>query len=425
MQSSLDRLRSGNGRRFAVLFFDLDRFKVVNDGLGHRVGDLLLIEFACRIESCIRPQDTLARMGGDEFLCLIEAEDLRDVVTIAERILVSLRTPIRLANREIFASTSIGIAHVDERYESGADIIRDADTAMYRAKNHGGMRFELFHETMHERALATLRAQMDLRAAIDRTEFVLYYQPIVTIDNGRAYGFEALVRWQHPERGIISPEEFIPIAEETGLIVTIGTRILREACRQMQAWHVSAPECAKLVLSVNVSSRQLNDATFINELESALAESGLDPHTLQLELTESIFLEHAENARMLLERIRMLGVRIALDDFGTGYSSLSYLQRFPVDTLKIDKSFVALLLTDPATSEIVRLIVGLGRALDMNVVAEGVEDVRQWDVLRKFGCASAQGYLFSRPVSELQVPALVDRQLAKPLPTRSSPIFST
>ncbi len=423
VQSRLDRLHDGDGHRFAVLFFDLDRFKVVNDGLGHRVGDLMLIEFARKIESCIRPKDTLARMGGDEFLCLIEAEDMQDVVTITERILVSLRTPIRLANREIFASTSIGIAHVDERYESGADVIRDADTAMYRAKNNGGMRFELFHETMHERALATLRSQMDLRAAIDRTEFKLYYQPLVNINDGRAYGFEALVRWQHPERGLIGPAEFIPVAEETGLIVTIGTRILREACRQMHAWHVSSPELAKLALSVNVSSRQLSDPNFMNELEAALSDSGMDGRTLQLELTESIILEQAESVRNLLERIRSLGVRIALDDFGTGYSSLSYLERFPIDTLKIDQSFVRRLLTEPTTSEIVRLIVGLGRALDMNVVAEGVENVEQWDALRKFGCGSAQGYLFSRPVSEREAPALLGRQLAKPLPSRSSPLF--
>ncbi len=413
VQTSLDQLRDGNGRRFAVLFFDLDRFKIVNDGLGHRVGDLMLIEFARRLEGSIRPQDTLARMGGDEFVCLLESEDLQDVVAIAGRILTSLRAPIRLAGRELFASTSIGIAIVDERYKSGAGVFRDADTAMYRAKKNGGMRFELFHETMHERALATLRVQMDLRGAIDRDEFRLYYQPLVSLDDGRAYGFEALLRWQHPEQGLIGPAEFIPIAEETGMIVAIGTWVLHEACRSMRMWHVTTPEHERLSLSVNVSSRQLCDPKFFFELEQTLAASGLDPKTLQLEITESIFLEHAQTAREVFDRVRALGVRIALDDFGTGYSSLSYLEQFPIDTLKIDQSFVARLLTTRATREIVRLIVGLARALEMDVVAEGVEEPEQWEALRQFGCASAQGYLFSRPVPAAEVPALLARPLAK------------
>jgi predicted signal transduction protein with EAL and GGDEF domain len=357
-------------------------------------------------------------MGGDEFVCFIEAEQLQDAVGIADRILASLRAPIRLAGRDIFTSTSIGIAHIDERYKSSVDVIRDADTAMYRAKSSGGMRFELFHETMHEQALATLRLEMDLRIAMARSEFQLHYQPLVNIRDGRVYGFEALVRWRHAERGLISPAEFIPLAEETGLIVALGTWVLGEACRQMSAWHALGEDNANLIISVNVSSRQLNDARFFFELEAALARTGLAPATLQLELTESILLQNAEGARASLERIRRLGVRIALDDFGTGYSSLSYLEKFPIDTLKIDQSFVARLTTAPTTKEIVRLIVGLGSALEMNVLAEGVEQAAQWNVLRDFGCASAQGYLFSRPVPEADVPGLLGRELGGRAPAK-------
>lgn len=412
VETLLARLHEDRGQRFAVLFFDLDRFKVVNDSLGHRVGDLLLVELARRLEGCIRSQDTLARMGGDEFTCLIEAEELVDVVAVADRVLLALRAPIRLSGREIFASTSIGIAYVDERYESSAEVFRDADTAMYRAKRNGGMRYELFHETMHEHALAALRVQMDLRGAIDRDEFRVYYQPLVDLEHGRAYGLEALVRWQHPENGLVQPSDFIPIAEETGLIVQIGSWVLHEACRHMRNWHDAAPDAEKLTLSVNVSSRQLFDPRFFHELEHALAQSGIDPHTLQLEITESIFLEHAQDFGALLDRIHALGVRFALDDFGTGYSSLSYLERFRFDTLKIDQSFVARLLKMPATAEIVRLIIGLARALGMDVVAEGVEDPEQWKALREFGCKRAQGYYFSRPVAEPDVAALLGRPLA-------------
>jgi diguanylate cyclase (GGDEF)-like protein/PAS domain S-box-containing protein len=408
----LERLHADNGQRFAILFIDLDRFKIVNDSLGHRVGDLLLVEIARRLEGCIRTKDTLARMGGDEFTCLVEAERLADVVAVAERILESLRAPIPLAGREIFASTSIGVAYVDETYRTASDVFRDADTAMYRAKNSGGMRYELFHESMHSDALAALRLQMDLRAAVDRNEFTVYYQPLVSLETGKAYGLEALVRWEHPENGVVSPSDFIPIAEETGLIVPIGTWVLREACRRTRIWQDASPENAKLTLSVNVSSRQLFDPRFFVELNDALSESELDPSTLQLEITESIFLSHEQDFTALLERIKGLGVRIALDDFGTGYSSLSYLERFRFDTIKIDQSFVARLLTTSATGEIVRLIIGLAGALGMEVVAEGVERSAKWAALREFGCARGQGYLFSRPVRETDVAALLVNPLA-------------
>lgn len=416
VKTLLKRIRDDSGQRFAVMFLDIDRFKSVDDALGHPVGDELLIEFSNRLESCIRSRDTLARLEGDAFACLIEAEGLADVVAVAERVLSALRTPLRLANREILANTSIGIAYVDAGYESSTEVFRDADTAMYRAKSNGGARYELFNESMHAQALAALRVQIDLSRAIERDEFRVFYQPLVDLHDGHAYGMEALVRWQHPERGLVPPFEFIPVAEETGLILPIGSWVLHEACRRMRLWHDAAPERERLTLSVNVSSRQLFDSRFIFELEHALAESGLDPHTLILEITESIFLEHAQDVSALFDRIKDLGVRVALDDFGTGYSSLSYLERFRFDALKIDKSFVARIGSVRATAEIVRLIIGLAGALDMDVVAEGIESTEQWEALNEFGCVRAQGYLFSRPVPEAEVPAL----LGRPLATRGS-----
>jgi EAL domain-containing protein (putative c-di-GMP-specific phosphodiesterase class I) len=277
---------------------------------------------------------------------------------------------------------------------------------MTRAKRNGGMRFELFEEGMHERALAALRVQMDLRSALDRGELRLDYQPIVDLGDGSIYGFEALVRWEHPEHGLIMPAEFISVAEETGLIVQIGAWVLRQACLRTRSWQASAPNRARLTISVNVSSRQLYDPRFFADLKSALIETGLDPSTLELEITESIFLAQGHDIAALLERIRALGVRIALDDFGTGYSSLSYLERFRFDTLKVDKTFVDRL-TTRTTGEIVRLIVGLASALGMDVVAEGIEDASQVEVLRDYGAARAQGFLFSRPVPEADVPALL------------------
>jgi diguanylate cyclase (GGDEF)-like protein/PAS domain S-box-containing protein len=412
VKTLLKRLHEDGGQRFAVLVFDIDSFKAINESLGHRVSDRLLIEFARRLEGCTRSRDTLARLGSGEFTCLIEAEGLADVIAVAERIIAALRTPIVLAERETFPSTSIGIAYVDAGYERAADIFRDASAAMSVAKSNGGMRYELFNEAMHADALAALRVQIDLSRALERDEFRLYYQPLVDLHAGHAYGLEALVRWQHPERGLVPPNDFIPVAEETGLIVQIGSWVLHEACRRMRRWHDEAPEREKLTLSVNVSSRQLFDPSFLLELEHALAESELDPRTLILEITESIFLDAAQDIGALFERIKTLGVRIALDDFGTGYSSLSYLERFRFDTLKIDKSFVGRLLSVEATAEIVRLIIGLAGALDMEVVAEGIEDAAQWKALRALGCVRAQGYHFSRPVPEPEVAALLGRPLA-------------
>jgi len=400
----------------AVLFLDLDRFKVINDGLGHRVGDLLLVEIARRLQGCVRSGDRLARMGGDEFAILLEGLAERDAApTVARRILAALREPLRLPGHSVFVGTSIGISYVDAGYGSAEDVLRDADTAMYRAKDSGGSSYAVFDASMHARAVAALRAVSELGAALEREELVLHFQPVIETKTGLASGLEALVRWNHPERGIVPPGEFIPVAEETGLIVDIGAWILRRACREARGWHDARPDSRPVAIGVNVSSRQLSDSGFFETLVAALDESGLDPHALELEITESVFIEHPESVGALLERIRALGVRVVLDDFGTGYSSLSYLERYPIDTLKIDRSFVARLATSRTTVEIVRLVVELAKALQMDVTAEGVEDERQFEILAGCGCTHAQGYLMSRPLPPAAVLPFLERN--DPAPT--------
>lgn len=395
-----------DGRSSAVLFLDVDRFKLVNDSLGHRVGDLLLIEIARRLRTCARSNDVIARFGGDEFTCLLTGvNDHEEVVNVARRIVAALREPIRLAGQAIPVAVSIGIEFIGNPKAVAEDVLRDADTAMYRAKNDGGNRFVFFDDTMHLRAVTTLRAQTDLQGALARQEFVLQFQPLVEVATGRTFGFEALVRWNHPVRGTISPLEFIPMAEDTGLIVDLGRWILVEACRHAQRWNAERPADQRLTISVNVSSRQLDEHDFYDVLVQALDATGLDPRSLQLEITEGVFLEHQASVGTLLQQIRALGVRIALDDFGTGYSSLSYLERFPIDVLKIDRSFVARLATSPTAFEIVQLIVGIAKALKMEVTAEGIEDDQQRDAVVRTGCAHVQGYLFGRPLDVDAVPA--------------------
>jgi len=403
----------------AVLYLDLDRFKVINDGLGHRIGDLLLVEIARRLQDCVRARDRLARMGGDEFAVLLDGLAERDAATtVARRILASLREPLRLPGHSVFVGTSIGISYIDAAYGSAEDVLRDADTAMYRAKDSGGSSFAVFDVSMHARAVAALRAVSELGAALERDELVLHYQPVIETRTGRASGLEALVRWNHPERGIVPPGEFITVAEETGLIVDIGAWILRRACLEARRWHDARPDSRPVSIGVNVSSRQLSDGGFFETLISALDESGLDPHALQLEITESVFIEHPESVGALLERVRALGVRVVLDDFGTGYSSLSYLERYRIDTLKIDRSFVARVATSRTTVEIVRLVVELAKALDMEVTAEGVEEQRQFEIVAGCGCTHVQGYLTSRPLAPAAVLPFLERN--DPAPTAAA-----
>ncbi|HVG39272.1 MAG TPA: EAL domain-containing protein, partial [Pyrinomonadaceae bacterium] len=400
LKLAVERARRREGTHlFAVLFLDLDRFKVVNDSLGHNVGDQLLITIARRLESCLRPGDTVARLGGDEFTMLLDdIKDASDAIRLAKLIQEVLRLPFNLDEHEVFTTVSIGIALSATDYDQPEDLLRDADTAMYRAKSLGKARHEVFDKPMHARAMELLQLEIDLRRAIERQEFCIHYQPIISLESGRICGFEALVRWKHPERGLITPEKFIPVAEETGLIVPIGQLVLGEACRQMRRWQRQYPALQPLSISVNLSSKQLTQPDLIEQIKQSLQRSGLDPLSLKLEITESVVMENTETAINMLTQLRALQVGLSIDDFGTGYSSLSYLHRFPVGTLKIDRSFVSRLGHNDENGEIVKTIIMLAQNLKMDVVAEGVETDDQMLHLRKLKCEYVQGYLISRPV---------------------------
>ena len=387
-----------DGHMFAVLFLDLDRFKNINDSLGHTHGDLLLVAFAERLERTLRPVDTLARFGGDEFAILLSGmTDATDAVRVAQRIQDELSQPFVLDKNSAFATASIGIALSSSGYDRADDILRDADIAMYRAKENGKARYEVFDQGMHARAVSRLQLESDLRQAIEQKEFCVYYQPIVCLQTGRLSGFEALVRWNHPRRGIVSPADFIPVAEETGLIVPIGQWVLNEACSHIRQWQIDSPSHRSLSLSVNLSARQVAQPDLLERIKAALEASQLNPHCLKLEITESVVMENAEAAALMFKQLRSLGVQLSIDDFGTGYSSLSYLHRFPLNYLKIDRSFVMRLTTDNDNA-IVRTISTLARNLGMEVIAEGVETEEQYQQLKMLGCEYGQGYLFSRPV---------------------------
>ncbi|HEX8069035.1 MAG TPA: EAL domain-containing protein [Pyrinomonadaceae bacterium] len=402
LKLAIQRAKRTPGRLFAALFLDLDRFKIVNDSLGHMVGDQLLVGIARRLETCLRPGDTVARLGGDEFTVLLEElTDMSDAIQITQRIQQELSMPFNLGGHEVFTTVSIGIAPSLTGYDRAEDLLRDADTAMYRAKMSGKNRHVVFDKAMHDRAVNLLQMETDLRRAIEREEFCLHYQPIVALTDGHVTGFEALVRWQHPQRGFISPMDFIPVAEETGLIVPLGRWVMREACRQARRWHELLPAAARFAVSINLSSKQLAQNGFVEQVAAVLEETGVPAHRLKLEITESMVIENTDTTVELLTQLRALGVALAIDDFGTGYSSLSYLHRFPIDTLKIDRSFVSQM-HKPENAEIVRTIITLARSLEMDVVAEGVETAAQLAQLRALGCDYAQGFLFARP---LAVPA--------------------
>jgi diguanylate cyclase (GGDEF)-like protein len=400
---------------FAVLFLDLDRFKNINDSLGHTHGDLLLVAFAERLERTLRPVDTLARFGGDEFAILLSGmTDATDAVRVAQRIQDELSQPFVLDKNSAFATASIGIAFSSTGYDRPDDILRDADIAMYRAKENGKARYEVFDHGMHARAVSRLQLESDLRQAIENNEFCVYYQPIVSLQTGRLAGFEALVRWNHPRRGLVSPADFIPVAEETGLIVPIGQWVLNEACAQVRQWQLDSPSHRNLSLSVNLSARQVAQPDLLDRIKEALATSKLNPHCLKLEITESVVMENAEAAALMFKQLRSLGVQLSIDDFGTGYSSLSYLHRFPLNYLKIDRSFVSRLTTDNDNA-IVRTISTLARNLGMEVIAEGIETEEQYQQLKMLGCEYGQGFLFSRPVNNDSVHHLLSQDARRDL----------
>jgi diguanylate cyclase (GGDEF)-like protein/PAS domain S-box-containing protein len=399
LKLSVERGKRRDDRLFAVLFLDLDRFKVINDSLGHMVGDQLLVGIARRLEICLRPGDTVARLGGDEFTVLLEdLMSVTEAIEVADRLQKALALPFNLNGHEVFTTVSIGIALSSTGYDRPEEVLRDADTAMYRAKMLGKARHEVFDKTMHARAMHLLQMESDLRRAIERKEFVLHYQPIVALETGTIRGFEALIRWQHPERGFVSPGEFIPIAEETGLIIPIGQWVLEEACRQIHEWQEQFPQYPPLQISVNLSGKQFNTSNLIDQVRRVLSETNVEPHSLKLEITESMVMENFETAIEMLNQLRTLGLELSIDDFGTGYSSLSYLHRFPISTLKIDRSFVSRMSDNNENAEIVRTIMMLARSLKMDVVAEGVETTDQLTQLAMLECEYGQGYYFSKPL---------------------------
>jgi diguanylate cyclase (GGDEF)-like protein len=415
LAQALNRTKSNPTYNFAVLFLDCDRFKFINDSLGHLLGDLLLVEFADRIRQISRSIDSVARFGGDEFSILLEEiEDHKDTVSFADRILESLNTnPFVLGGKEIFVNVSIGIVFGNANYDLPDTILRDADTAMYQAKAKGKACYQVFHPDMHVFTRKAFELQTNLRSAIEQQQFMLYYQPVISLGTGELAGLEALIRWNHPTEGFISPARFIPVAEETGLIAQIGEWTLREACRQVKTWQEKFGDEFALKVNVNLSVKQFAQPDLIERIDTILAETGTNGNMLKLEITETAIMDNAESADLILKQLNNREIYLCIDDFGTGYSSLNYLHRFPVKTLKIDRSFISIIedsnLDRSNKSLIVQAIVTLAHQLGMDVVAEGVETIEQAKYLRQIGCEFAQGYYFDRPMSA----ELVETAIAK------------
>ena len=396
---TMERARKDEDYLFTVLFLDLDRFKNVNDSLGHSVGDLLLIEIARRLGSCVHPTDTVARLGGDEFTVLLE--DLKDVENanaVAGRLQEEIEAPIEVDQHELYVTASVGIVTNTHHRDRPEDLLRDADTAMYRAKENGRARYEVFEAEMRSQVESVLNLETDLRGAVRREEFVVFYQPIVSLKSGEVAGLEALVRWKHPEQGLLKPPEFIYLAEEVGLVKQIGDFVIREACREMVSLRRKFPDHRPLDVSVNLSATQLVETGFVEKLRQVLRETGLEGRRLQLEITEGAVMQDAELAAETVMELRGLGVGVHLDDFGTGYSSLSLLHRLAVDALKIDRSFVNLMEVGDSKAEIVQTVTTLAHSLGMDAVAEGVETSGQLALLRSIGCDYGQGFYFSKAV---------------------------
>ncbi|MFN8526936.1 MAG: EAL domain-containing protein [Chloroflexota bacterium] len=430
----MDRLERALGRAarrhgyVAAMFLDLDNFKVINDSLGHEAGDELLVALARRLQGCIREDDTLARIGGDEFTVLVDdldsVENARETAElIARRIAAVLATPLLVQGRETFASTSIGIAVSRASELEAGPLLRDADLAMYRAKSAGKNGFVVFSPEMGVDAMERMEVENELRRAIETGQLRLHYQPIVDLDSGMMREVEALVRWQHPRFGLVPPLKFIPIAEETGLVLPLGRWVLREACQQLRAWRDAHPGSALETVSVNLSGRQLQNVRLVEEITEILAETGLPAECLKLELTESVLMRDVDATISTFERLRALGIKLAIDDFGTGYSSLAYLKRFPLDILKIDRTFVDGLDRDGDSTAIVRNVIELAKSLSLAVTGEGIETPSQADRLRELGCQQGQGYYYARPIPSLEVEALLAS--TRPLPREAADAVRT
>jgi diguanylate cyclase (GGDEF)-like protein/PAS domain S-box-containing protein len=400
MSIAVERAKKSSDYKFAILFIDLDRFKIVNDTMGHEMGDKLLINLSNRLKECIRPIDTVARLGGDEFAVLLDGITNQELaIEITTRIQESLSKPFDLDGQEFFTSASIGISFSSVGYERPEDILRDADTAMYRAKANGKARHEVFDLSMHTRAVEALKLENDLRQSIEKGELQPHFQPIVSLPSGTITGFEALARWEHPERGLISPVDFIPLAEETGLIVPLGMKILKDACQQLRRWQVMFNTPAPLTMSVNLSAKQFAQKDLVEEIRKVIRDAQIEADCIRLEITENIVMENAVSAIETLKQLKSIGVQLSIDDFGTGYSSLSYLHRFPFDILKIDRSFVSRMSTDKDSRSIVETITTLAYKLGKSTVAEGVETEAHKAMLSEFLCDYGQGYLFSKPLN--------------------------
>jgi diguanylate cyclase (GGDEF)-like protein/PAS domain S-box-containing protein len=413
VELALSQLLRLGDYQFAVLFIDLDRFKVINDSLGHLVGDRLLIAIASLLKSCLRTTDIVARLGGDEFTILLDdIRDFTEATKIAERIQDQLRSPFCLEGQMVSITASIGIVLGSTEYTQGVDILRDADIAMYRAKAAGKARYEIFDKAMHAQAVHLLQLESDLQQALQRNELRVYYQPIFSIKTGDLVGFETLIRWQHPQRGFVLPDEFVAIAEDSGLIVPIGAWILREACHQLKTWHRAYPYDNALIVNINLASKQIRHANFLTQLDAILAETKLEGRYLKLEITEGTLIESTDTITEILLAIRARNVQLSIDDFGIGYSSLSYLSRFPINTLKIDQSFIKRLEQDENLG-IVRAIVTLAHTLGMDVVAEGIETQDQLNHLKQLNCEFAQGYLFAPALDAGAAEALIKKHFGQ------------
>ena len=401
---------------FSVLFLDVDQFKVINDSLGHTFGDKILITIASRLRSCLRTGDTIARLGGDEFVVLLEGSpNLDAVISTTNRIQNEIRMPVTLEGHQVYTSASVGIVSEISGYEQPEDVLRDADIAMYRAKALGKDRFEIFDPRLRAQAISRLEMESDLRKALDGDQFSLYYQPIMALGVDQVVGFETLLRWRHPKRGMISPADFIPIAEETGLIIPLGKWVLQNACAQAKRWQDSFPSERPLSISVNISGKQFIQPDFIGLVEKILGETHLNPPSLVLEITETVFINHAESASQVFTQLCDLGIQLQIDDFGTGYSSLGYLQHFPIHTIKIDQSFIRGMATSNKAAELVHTILVMAHDLGMEAIAEGIETTSELEELIRFGCRFGQGYIFSRPMDQ----AAAERWLASKVETQA------
>lgn len=398
LKDLLHQSRENSEVNFAVLLLDLNRFKTINDSLGHSIGDRLIKNVAKRLTNMIREEDMVGRFSGDKFGIILTDLLMKDEATaFAERLAKRVAEPYTLDGRQVFTNVKIGIAFGNSKYAEAEDILRDADIAMYHAKDHNENHV-IFDQKMHVRAVTRLQLETDLRFAIERKEFELYYQPIIGLEKATLVGFEALVRWNHPQRGLVPPNEFIPISESTGLIIPMTIQILHSACRQIVAWQRERAGEAPLSVAVNLSGKHFAHPNLVEQINDVIAQTGIAPSSLKLELTESAVMDNAETAILMLKQIKETGVQISIDDFGTGYSSLSYLHKFPIDLLKVDRSFVSAMEDNTENGEIVRTVIALAKALNLKVVAEGIESIHQYHQLRVLGCEYGQGYLFSKPL---------------------------